>query len=281
MKTIVKIWALAVMATLFIPGCKEGQKAIDGKGTLVNKRLAEVLANIEKRESNLPHYISFKSATEIIEGEKTTSFKASVRMVPDSVIWISISAYKYEVARILATPDSLKFFIRTEKKYYRGDYEYIAKKLNVDFSFDDIQALLLGHSIGLNEIEKIRLRTSKKEYILSSIGNKHKLKKLAENPEAVKVDPGKGELLFSNWINPDDFSVFRALIVDLQDSKRVLIENNDFENFDGLYLPTSIKMDIIAEKETVIKSQYSKIHVDRELKFPYKVSEKYEPLEEI
>lgn len=258
---------------VFITGCKTRKEAAKDNLALGNKKTADIVNHVIQNESKLPHTISYKSATEIVTKDKTTSFKATVRMVPDSVIWISISAYKYEVARILATPDSLKFFIRTEKKYYIGDYSYVSNQLNVDFEFKDIQRLLLGQSMGLEQMDKIKRNTKKKFYVLSSV-NTRQLKKLSE---------GKGkteeELVYSNWVHPKSFHIAKIVILDLIAQKQASIEYSEFEKFDTLTLPTKVNMDIIAKDQVRIISEYSKVHVNKELKFSFSISDKYDPLD--
>jgi len=210
------------MSLIFIVGfmsCKSSKTSGKETREVGNKKTNFIVSQIQKNESTYPKSLSFKAATELVTHDKTTTFKASVRMVTDSVIWMSITAYSYEVARILATPDSVKYFSRTDKKYYIGNYDFIEKKMGVQFDFFDLQSLILAHSFGLDEIEKIRRSNSKRSYVLSSI-RKGKLKKM----EKRGVFDDEFEIVYTNWVNPETYKVERVETSGIGDMAKAFAE---------------------------------------------------------
>ena len=261
-----------VLVGLVLSGCKNSKNA--GKKEVRNvgdKKVQFILSKISENEANKPKSISFKSATELKTKDKTTTFKASVRMVPDSVIWMSITAYSYEVARIIATPDSIKYVSRTDKKFYVGGYEFVENKLGVAFSFNDLQSLFLANSFGLENSDGINKRNSKNSYVLSSM-NKRQLKKIQKGKE---LYPTGVDVLYTNWVNPETYQVEKVSLMDVNTQNRASIQYLTFENLLQYVVLTSFKMDIIAESEIEITSSFSKITVDVPLKFPFKISSKY------
>lgn len=263
--------------TFGLVGCNATKKTSRSEARVVgNKKTQFILSQIEKNEANKPKSLSFKSATEVKTDDKTTTFKASVRMVPDSVIWMSITAYSYEVARIIATPDTIKYVSRTDKKFYVGNYDFIESKMGVSFSFDDLQSLLLAHSFGLENPENINKRNSKNSYVLSSI-NKRKLKRMQKGKELYPEDV---EVLYVNWVNPENFQVEKVSLTDVNTQNSASIQYLTFENLAQYVVLSSFKMDIIAKKKIEITSTFSKFTVDVPLKFPFKISSKYEQITE-
>ena len=120
---------------------KASRKPLEGKKT-------EYLLNQLKLNEFQFETISSKAEFTILQKEKKTSFKASIRMRKDSAIWISITpALGIEMARVLITTDSVKVINRLSKEYFIGDYNYINKKFNVELVFEDIQSVLLGNAI--------------------------------------------------------------------------------------------------------------------------------------
>lgn len=270
-----KVLILALLVSFGLSSCKSTQQSGRKEARQVgDKKTQFILSEIEKNEANGPETLNFRANTEVIKAGKNTSFKTSVRMVQDSVIWMSITAYSYEVARVLATPDSIKYVSRTDKKYFIGGYDFIENKIGVDFSFDDLQSLILAHSFGLENPEKINKRNSKNSYVLSSI-NKRKLKKMQKGKE---LYPDDIEVLYTNWVNPETFQVEKVSLVDVSSQHQASIQYLTFENLEQYEVLSSFKMDIIAKEKIEISSAFSKFQVNEPLKFPFKISSKYEQI---
>lgn len=65
----------------------------------------------------------------------------------DSAIFINISKLGIEGARIVLTPDSVKYNNHLNQEYYWGDYSIIKKIFGFDIDFYCIQALLLAEDL--------------------------------------------------------------------------------------------------------------------------------------
>ena len=198
MKNFIGVFALL----LLLVGCKSTKNTTEsGGGKVGSKKVVEIVSQISELESSAPKYVSFKAEAQIKTEEKNQSVKVSLRMVKDSAIWISITSFKYEAIRILATPDSLKYLDRVNKKFYVGDYTFIQSKVGVELGYKEIQSLLYGHSFGLDEATSISKRNDKNHYVLSTL-NKREVRNVAKDKEWMSEDV---EVLFSNWINPESF----------------------------------------------------------------------------
>ena len=271
MKHFLSILAIAILLT----GCKSSKNTTEtGGGKVGSKKVVEIVSQISTLESSAPKYLSFKADADIKTPEKNQSVKASVRMVKDSAIWISITAFKYEAFRILATPDSLKYLDRTNKKFYVGDYAFIQSKMGVELGFKEIQALLYGHSFGLDEATSISKRNDKNHYVLSTL-NKREARKVAKDREWMTEEV---EVLFSNWINPENFKTEKVNMKDLSSENNASIQYLRFENISDQLLLSSFKMDIIAKTTTGVEVKMNKISVEGPLKFPFHISSKYEQI---
>ncbi|UTW65050.1 DUF4292 domain-containing protein [bacterium SCSIO 12643] len=263
---------LMLMAVVLVSGCKSSQNAGDGTRRVGNRKVSYIIQEVKKREEHAPRTLSFKASTEVKTAEKNTSFKTSVRMVRDSVIWMSITAYSYEVARIIATPDSLKYVSRTEKKYYVGDYSFINQKLGVKFGFEDLQSLLLARSFGLDKPETVTKRNTRKNYVLSTL-KQQQIERIQRGKE-VEIEDGV-EVLYTNWINPENFQVEKVSLLDVNTQNNASIQYLTFENISGFDILSAFNMHIIAKGDVEIHSELSRFHVNETLKFPFKISSKY------
>ena len=272
MKLVVSI---TLLLSISIIGCKSSKNTTTSDGGKVgSKKVVEILSNIQEKESQSPKFLAFKADAVIKTEEKSTSVKASIRMVKDSAIWISITSFKYEAVRILATPDSIKYLSRTEKKYYVGGYDFIQTKLGVDFGFDEIQALLLAQSFGLKEAQSVSKRNDRKHYVLSALN-----KKEAKNiPEGMEWQTPDVEVLYSNWVNPETFQIEKVNLQDVNTQHNASIQYLTFENISDYLLLSSFSMNIIAKTSTDVSVSMHKFSVEGPLKFPFQISSKYEQI---
>ena len=270
-----RLTILLIVLSAAITGCSGGKNTNNNHGGKVgNKKVIEIITNIEKKESKRPKTLSFKSSADIKSKDKTTSVRASVRMVTDSVIWISITAYGYEAVRIIATPTTLKYISRTDKKYFVGNYEFIKSKMGVEFSFFDLQSLLLAESFGVDNPAKVSKRNEKNYYVLSSL-KKKEIKNIEKGKELLTPDI---EVLYTNWINPETYKTEKVMLLDVNTQNSASIQYLSFENILDYMLLSSFKMNVIAENTTEITAKMSKVTVDSPLDFPFKISSKYEQI---
>ena len=124
--------------------CKQHEEV--SKEKLEHFSAKELIEQLDKNEFRFKS-ISTKVEIEFID-EKSTSFKAHLRVQKDSVIWISITPlFGIEMARVMITQDSVMLMNRVKAEYFKGDFAYINKMFNVELDFEMLQALLVGNSI--------------------------------------------------------------------------------------------------------------------------------------
>ena len=153
-KRYLHIWILiAVIAWPFIffnTGCKSTKRVATAVTTsppkpLEDRSVQDLLEKLEKN-SFKPEYLSAKASVVMKEGESETSFNITMRCKRDSIIWISISPLLgIEVARVLVTPDSVKFIDRIHGKYQASSFETINKILQLKVNFEIVQCILQGN----------------------------------------------------------------------------------------------------------------------------------------
>jgi len=265
--------------TSFVIGCKSAAKITNRIKPDNNKKTTQLLEGMQANAFQ-PNTVSFKASGKLNDGEKSNSFKLNIRMRPDSIIWISVTAYSYEAARILATPDSLFLINRAEKKYFKGDYAFINQRLNVDVDFHSLQAILLANSIGLDEMDKVRRSNDKDYYLLSSfrkakLNRKAKMKKGKEKEKQDKFD----ELVFSNWVDPETYRIARLGILDLRYNQTAVVNYSEFSEESGYQVPHQMDIAIAGKKMVTIETELYRYEVNEALSFPFKISSKYERMD--
>ena len=242
-----------------------------------NKKTAQLLEGMQTN-AFFPNTVSYKASGKLNDGEKSNSFKLNIRMKPDSVIWISVTAYSYEAARLLATPDSVFMINRAEKKYFKGDYAFFNQRLNVDVDFHSLQAILLANSIGLDEMDKVRRSNDKDYYLLSSF-RKAKLNRKAKMKKAKDKQDKVDELVFSNWVDPETYRIARLGILDLRYNQTAVVNYSEFSEESGFQVPHQMDISIAGRKMITVETELYRYEVNEALSFPFKISSKYERMD--
>jgi len=171
------------------------------------------------------------------------SFTATVRMVPDSAVWMSLSpALGVEVARLLLTHDSLFVLskIPGNRWYYAGPAD-VRHFVDADLGLRDVQDLLSGRPLGLDpEGDKFLIRNDGGDYVLVA-RYPRKARRVVGAPERAVVDedslgvtlPDRRYARVRGRADADDLLVKRHRI----STETFDPERDDFDDFrEALYL---------------------------------------------
>lgn len=247
--------------------------------------------------------INFKKISISYEQEgKKQEFRGSVRMLKDSIIWVSISKLGIEGMRMKLTPDSVAFIDRLHRKYMLTDYSYFNEHFNLELDFFLIQRMLT------NELPEYRIagnapffrnfkgKKTDKHYIFYS--RKRKDKKYWKQREALTGI--EGNTLEVLRISPD---LMRLESIDIYDTQFFKLGGQQTVNFNLKYsnykiynekylFPETITAtlqrklvtaseDIPHYEKMILAIQINKLAVNEpNLRFPFSISKKYRLINE-
>lgn len=275
---------LALLAVVFT-SCKS-------KKTVASQPIANVDTTVEKcrmefktgkalskrmNDSELDYmYASAKFSCELtIDGEEH-SFNVSVRCRKDSVIWLSISKLGIDAARVLITRDTVKFTMGlTEKKYFIGDFSYINQMLHADLDYDMLQGLLFGNSAAFyDDDDKLKPGRDKNtcQYFLSTVRKRH-LKKITNGTET------PSESYQTVWLDPTTFKIVTLEFDDVKEKRKFNATYSDFKPVDKYLAPFKLLYIITAEKNIKAEISYSRISINEQQTFPFKIPPSYERIQ--
>lgn len=216
-------------------------------------------------------YINAKFNLHLQEGKKKTSFKGQIRIKKDSMIWISFSPLLgIEVARMLITNDSVKFINRMNKTFFKGDYKYLNDFFDTNIDFNVLQGLIIGNDFSHYENIKFRAFIDNMQYRLSTAA-RSKLKKYIRKNE---FEP---QIFIQNiWLDPLTFKISQISLKEIKkENKKLQVNYNEFIKINSQLFPKNINFILQAEKKIDVQVDYSKIDVNKEVNFPFKVPKKY------
>ncbi len=78
------------------------------------------------------------------DASTSQGFRFQIRLIRDSLIWVDIAdpILGIKAARAVLYGDSVAFINRLQKEYFTGPLSHLQKRLNMEFGFDIIQAIL-------------------------------------------------------------------------------------------------------------------------------------------
>ena len=237
--------------------------------------------------------------------DEKRSFKANIRIKKDSAIWMSLSpALGIEVARAIFTQDSIKLVDKWNDKYYLGDYDYINSVFDADFDFTMLQDLLVANPVLYDSKEKFVATKDRKGHILTS-KNKRKLRKalgLDRNELKDESELEKDTLQFNvdtrrlrkamtkedeedlivkrYWVNPNTYKLDKSIIRDLYYNRTFIVDYLKYDKVALMEFPDETEILLEDDDNTTrVKMEHSRVRVNKSLKFPFVIPEKFERIQ--
>jgi hypothetical protein len=266
-------------------------------------RNIRLVDNLE--ESQLDYdWFGTKLSTSIDDGKSKKSFKTNVRVRKDSMIWLSISPLLgIEMARVIITPDSIKFIDKINNQYFKGDLNYLSEQKNINLDFSVLQEMIVADALMFDPTEKFKSIKGEDNYMITA-KTKRKVRKAVgllngkdggvmtmdtvllqidekKYRKAIKKNVEEDLIIKRYWLSPDYSRAVRTLISDILYDRNIVANYSDFELFqDSIYFPRKIDY-IFSEKESSVKInlKYSKLKLNQKVSFPFTIPKDFSRLE--
>lgn len=277
-KSLFRFVCLLLCTSLLFSSCKTRKKITlnNGKCLLDFKNARTLSSNLKAKEFKFDR-LSAKVSVDAEIDSTSASFTITLRIKKDSVIWMSLSKLGIEGARVLITKDSVRFIKRPlgddNGKFFVGDFAYISKMLSTDLDFEMLQSLLVGNSVEFyDEDEKLKPGIDSCQYTLGTI-RKKRLHRVIKGEKELK-EPAQ-----SIYMVPETFKIARILFYEFGPDRSFDARFSDFELKDSTQqFPMKMNYTIKAQKNVKIDLQYTKLILNEEQTFPFKIPENYEPI---
>jgi hypothetical protein len=100
--------------------------------------------------------LSYAGRVKLNSPDMNVSGTVKVHLKNDSVCWIRLSKFGFEVGRFRITPDSIHGINKLQKLFIREDIEATKEILGIHLSFKDIQHLVWGIPMRVSKKDKLR-----------------------------------------------------------------------------------------------------------------------------
>ncbi|MCF6296709.1 MAG: DUF4292 domain-containing protein [Flavobacteriaceae bacterium] len=245
-----------VIFLIFITSCKSSKISNTGIANFSAKKVIKkhYAVAFDKNSIKADLMLKYKGKADI------PKLNASLRIVKDSIIWISVSKFGFPLAKLMITQNEVKYYEKLSKTYFIGDFELIQNWLGVEFDFNQIQNLFLGEALLDLNNGKYQIDIQENLYTLKHINNSYPF-----------------DILF--WVNPKTFKLKKEKITDSKKEQVLTILYKDFEKINESLFPKGFTISAIDKKDkTIIDINYRNIIFNTALRFPFKVPNGYKEI---
>ncbi len=244
---------LFIIAFVFI-GCNK--KFVLRKNKL-NTDYKELVEYIRNTDSSFNTY-SIKYTGKFNSENRNLRFRGVLRIIKDENIWVSISPMGIEAARILFTPEEIKFINRRNNTYFVSDYEYFEKNYSMEVNFQLLQNILTNRFLILPEDKYTQVK--KTDQGLYNVN----LRQTDSTAQSFIINPALKKLT-------------NIVFKDLKKNATVSVSFSDYIDVENHNMPEQIDINIAKDKKKVeVQLNYKKITVNKSFKTPFRIPGKYE-----
>ena len=150
---------------LFIMAGCEGSRKLKDEGLLKNREATSVLKKVQEQSPDF-EFISGKGKVGFKDKRFSVRGTYNLRWKRDEFIWMNLKKFSIEGARILIRPDSIFAIDRINREYYAESFEFAQRFLGMPISFEQVQELLLGEGLWMDQSEEYTADVLDQQYRL-------------------------------------------------------------------------------------------------------------------
>lgn len=269
-----------------VASCKTAEK-VSVRREVPNITEGKLLKNIYDNELDFNSLYAKKLDISIERNGKRDNLKAALKIKRDSFIWMSLTApLGIEVARILMTPDSIKFIDSYNKRYFFTDYRFFDEKFDVKINFDCFQNLLANVYFNLEDCgkngsgdTKFKFEKTGSDYVLSNVHRKALNRKIKKFFKKKRKNKDYTLILHKIHIDPVMFRPSKMSLEDLEEDMGISVKYSDFKPFNEKIFPEMIEFDITLDDLKVkLGMKVQKLEFDVNVTSNFRFSSKYKPI---
>lgn len=240
----------ALMVMLTLSSCSLSRKAGGNNRTdaLTGEAiLREVMANQMQAD-----WLDGKVNIDYNDGDQSFSATASIKMRKDSVIWMNVKKFGFELGRVLVTKDSIYILDRINNEFSVEPLSYVEERYNFPASLNMLELLILGNPFFI-VTDSLQAQPANEQHLLSATrglksnrfwfdAKTYRLQKMQIEEDDEKRRMNLELLNYTPVPKAQDFSYLRKIEVASSETGRANIQI-EFTKVE-INVPTDIKFEI-------------------------------------
>lgn len=212
-----------------------------------------------------------KISTKVQDSTQNVSFKTSVRIKADSAINTLITFAKIPVLNALLTKDSVTITDKRSKCFVHESLDYIKDNYSIDFSFKNVEELILGLPIDYDTNERYFQINDPFNYTISS----HRKKDIKKN------ERNNDREIITYYTLTDDLLNLKSMRIESpEDTAVIQLDYLTRELIEGYYVPSDVNLYLSTPKKIInIGLEYRKTRMNEEEPIYFVIPESYERCE--
>lgn len=220
-------------------------------------------ANAQKNKvvkSHLDAALDFKTLSARLgvdykDDRREQSVTVDLRMEKGTQIWMSARVLGLTVAKVYITRDRVQFYEKLNNQSFDGDFSLISDFLGENVTFDQVEAIMLGHAVESLEKKKFSI----------------------ENNEYVFKDGTLIEKLFR--MRPADYKLSEQSIRKASENSFLQVQYPDYQIVSGKILPLQVVIDAKKDnKNSHVALEFRNVEFDKGLSFPFDMPSNTKPI---
>lgn len=244
----IKLYFLFLIILLAV-GCRS-TKTITSNAEVKANMTAKELIRENQNQNTRFKTLQAKVKIDYTQDQKSQGYTVNLRIAKGKIIWINATL---GLARVMITPDKVRFYDKVNNQYFDGDYALLSDLLGIDLDYNKVENLLLGEAIYNLKADNYSISTHENSYVLQPKEQKDLL-----------------ELFF--LLNPSHFKMDSQQL--FQPTKRRILEIDykSYQKVSKQILPENLKIIAVEDTEEVsIEMEYRSVSLNEELRFPFSI----------
>jgi outer membrane biogenesis lipoprotein LolB len=251
-----KAFSILLIAIL-LTNCKSA-KSVIASGEASDKLSAKQV--IKQHQKNDLDFKTLKAKVKVklTQGDKEQGVSFNLRMEKDEVIWLSESILS--MARMMITPDKVRFYNKLDNEYFDGDYKLLSDFVGVDLDYMKVQNILLGQAIYNLKEEPHQVSVNDNSYALSP------------KDQNALID------LFY-LINPSHFKMDRLELYQQLKRRMLQVDYSSYQEVEKQILPKNIRIVAVEDADEVaVTMEFKSVSLNNEVRFPFNIPSGYKEI---
>ncbi len=259
-----KIIYILTFSLLILGSCGIFTKGHSQNNTNIAKTKSQNIA-----DSLIHNYLDYKSlkikfSADYQSRVQKISLQGTLKIKKDTFIWMSLSpGMGIEAARVLLTPDSVKFINRLKKEYFTGSYDFLQQKYGLQLDYFTAQAIFTNELfIYPAKAGKVNLND---DFSLGSDSIFNTFTNIIGDSLSHKVN-----------IDKKTHKIISTFAAIKKQEKTFDLHYSDFEKYNEKLFPETIEINAeVPSMKRKFLISYNKIYVNKAVKASFKIANSY------
>ena len=233
-------------------------KSVLSSGVASDKLTAKQV--IKQHEKHSADFKTLKARVkiDIIQNGKEQGANFTLRIEKDKIIWLSESILG--MARMMITPDKVRFYNKLDNEYFDGDYKLLSDVVGINLDFMKVQNILLGQSIYDLKVEPHQVSVNNNSYAISPKDQKALI-----------------ELFY--LINPSHFKMDSLQLQQILKKRMLQVDYSSYQEVKKQIIPKNIRIIAVEDTDEVaITMEFKSVSLNDEVRFPFNIPAGYKEI---